>query len=192
MLKQLQHTLAVAVVLMASAAAFAQQTETIGAGLTSVTLSSEFTGALQSLGVTAATIAPAQLSNGVAAFPVTGSAIDLKTMKGEIIHSGGLSLTAGNTNVRLQSFIIDTTGSAPVLTGLVVVNGAVVGRVPLFDISLSGSNISNSDSVLKVTGVALTLNHSAATALNQSFGVSTFQAGIPIGTAKVIAILEGD
>ena len=55
--------------------------------------------------------------------------------KAELIHSGGLSLTAGGTVVELRDFIIST-GSKPEITGLVEVDGKVVGRLALFDLSL--------------------------------------------------------
>jgi hypothetical protein len=189
-INKLRTTLALTCVLvLAGTSALAQKTETVRAGLTSVKLSSELVTALQSLGVAPGTVAPTELRNGKATFPVTGGAIDLKSLKGEVIHSGGLTLTAGGTQVRLQAFTIDTTGSAPVLTGLVVKDGVLLGRVPLFDIGLSNASIQVHDEVLKINGVGLTLNKAAAGALNSSFGVSAFTAGFPIGTAKVLAVL---
>jgi len=131
LIDKLKTTLAMTFVLaLACTSALAQKTETVGAGVTSVKLSGDFVGALQSLGVKPGTVEPTKLFHGRVTFPVIGGAIDLKTLKGEIIHSGGLTLTAGNTQVRLQAFTIDTTGAGPVLTGLVVVNGALLGRVP--------------------------------------------------------------
>jgi hypothetical protein len=188
---KLKTALAITFVLaLASTSAFAQKTETVFAGVTSVKLSGDFVGALQSLGVKPGTIAPTKLQNGKVNFPVVGGAIDLKTLAGEIIHSGGLTLTAGATQVRLQAFTIDTTGAAPVLTGLVVKNGALLGRVPLFDLDLSASSIQLDDGVLRIKGVRLTLDKVAAGALNGFFSVSAFNAGFPIGTAKVLAILD--
>lgn len=190
MINKLRTTLALTCVLaLAGTSALAQKTETVRAGLTSVKLSSELVTALQSLGVAPGTVAPTEVYNGKATFPVTGGAIDLKSLKGEVIHSGGLTLTAGGTQVRLQSFTIDTTGSAPVLTGLVVKDGVLLGRVPLFDIDLSNASIQVHDEVLKIKGVGLILDKAAAGALNSFFGVSAFTAGFPIGTAKVVAVL---
>ncbi len=187
MLNKLKLSLATAMVLLSCTAAFAQKTKTVEAGGTSVALSSDFVTALQSLGVTPGTVEPTKLRNGKALFPINGGAIDLKTLKGEIIHSGGLTLTAGSTQVRLQAFIIDTTGSSPVLTGLVVLNGGLLARVPLFDLNLSRSSIRLDGDDLRVRGVGLTLDKVAAAALNQIFAVSAFKAGFPIGTASVTA-----
>ncbi len=167
------------------------QHDVLLSGWTSVKLSGDLVTALQTLGVTPGSIAPSKLRAGKVNLPVTAGAIDLKSLKGEIVHSGGLTLTAGNTQVRLQTFTIDTTGAAPLLTGLVTVNGALLGRVPLFDINLSGSSVRVNEGILTITRVGLALNKVAASALNQVFGVNAFSSGFPVGTAKVIAALDG-
>ena len=166
----------------------AQNTQTIDGGRTIVTLASGFVSALGTLGVTPGTVGPTELHDGRVNFPVTGGAIDLDTAASQILHSGGLTLTAGQTQVTLQSFIIDTTG-APVITGLVSVNGKLLGRLPLFDLALPGGITLPLDPhhgriVLK--GVGVTLDSTAAGALNRVFNVSAFQGGFGIGTARVI------
>ncbi len=102
--------------LVSANVASAQKTETIEGGRTTVVLSSSFVSALEGLAVTPGTVSPTRLYNGTVNFPVTGGALDLDTTLGQILHSGGLTLTAGKTEVTLQSFIIDTTGSKPVIT----------------------------------------------------------------------------
>ena len=42
-----------------------------------------------------------EIEDGAVTFPVTGGAIDLDTASGNILHSGGLTLKAGNTQVRV-------------------------------------------------------------------------------------------
>jgi hypothetical protein len=179
---------------MASAnPAFAQDTKTIEGGRTTVALSSGFVSALSSLGVTPGTVSPTLLINGVVNFPVTGGAIDLNTAASQILHSGGLTLTAGQTNVTLQSFIIDTTG-APVITGLVSVDGKLLGRLPLFDLALPSGITLPLKPVLGqilLQGVGVTLDSTAAGALNSVFHVSAFKGGFGIGTAAVIVSVSG-
>lgn len=170
--------------------ALAQKTRTVENGRTSVMLSADLVNALQALGVTPGTISPTRLHNGNVSFPATGGAIDLKTLRGQILHSGGLTFTAGSTEVRLQAFIIDTTRTSPALTGLLVVNGALVGRAVLFDIALSNAKIKLPEDDLKISDVVLTLNESAADTLNKVFGVTAFKSGLPIGTAVVRAELN--
>jgi len=183
----------VALAMMVSANAFAQETETIEGGRTTVALASGFVSALGSLGVTPGTVSPTKLHNGTVNFPVTGGAIDLDTAASQILHSGGLTLTAGQTKVTLQSFIIDTT-SAPAVTGLVSVDGKLLGRMPLFDLALPIGitlPLKAYDGQIILKGVGVTLDSTAAGALNSVFHVSAFHGGFGIGTAKVVISLPG-
>jgi len=192
------HAVGFALVLMVAlgATAVRAETGTVESGKTSVKLSAEFAGALESLGVTAGVIDPSRVHGGSVTFPVTGGAVDLATARGEIAHSGGLTLSAGGTEVRLQSFTIDTTGSAPVLTGLVVVNDGLLGRVPLFDLQLpSGITLPlkpSENGKLRINDVGVTLTSVAADALNGIFGVTAFTPGFNIGTANVKVVFYRD
>ena len=127
--------------------AFAAPTKTIRDGATSVNLAPGFVGALTTLGVAPDAIAPGKLSakkrGVIASFPITTGVVDLGTVKTEVGHAGGLSLTAGNTRGELSAFISDWDGGRPVLTGLAVVNDSLVdgGRIPLFDLDLRGARI---------------------------------------------------
>ncbi len=173
--------------------ASAQKTETIEGGRTTVALAGGFVSALGSLDVTPGTVGPTRLYNGVVNFPVTGGTIDLDTAASQILHSGGLTLTAGQTKVTLQSFIIDTT-SALVITGLVSVDGKLLGRLPLFDLALpSGITLPLKpyDGRILLKGVGVSLDSAAAGALNSVFHVSAFKGGFGIGTAKVVIDLPG-
>lgn len=180
----------------------AQQTKTLEGGVTKVALSEGFVNALGELGLRAGTVGPTHLRNGVVNFPVTGGAVDLDTAKAQVLHSGGLTLTpasspeSGEPTVRLESFIIDTTGSAPVITGLVIVKGALVGRVPLFNLQLPAGitlPLKTQDGQLVLDGVGVTLTSTAAQALNTVFNVTALEGGFNIGTAKVRAfVLDED
>ncbi|UFP96265.1 hypothetical protein [Gloeobacter morelensis] len=139
-IQRLAGALTVAAALGLATPALAAPTEALIGGTTSVQLSSDFLGALTSLGVQAGTLRDATLSEqGVASFAVIGGAIDLGTIKAEIIHRGGLSLSAGGTVVELSDFSISTLGTQPVLTGLVTVNDELVGRVRLFNLGLTSA-----------------------------------------------------
>jgi hypothetical protein len=180
---------------MYAASVAAAPTETPTGGRTSVQLAPSFLAALSSLKVTPAPVAPGKIdSRGkgvVASFPITTGAIDVGTLKAEIDHAGGLSLTAGGTQVQLTAFIIDLTGTTPVLTGLVTANGTLLGRFPLFDLDLSQSTVSAKDERVRVTNVAVTLTDTAAGALNGAFNITALSKGLAIGTATVRAHLEG-
>jgi hypothetical protein len=174
---------AAAAALSLGSPALAEPTGQLFGGGTTVKLSSELTDALASLGVGVKPIRPASLRGARASFPIPAGVIDLETLKGDVFHSGGLSLEAGGTRVDLLNFVIDA-HAEPALTGVVSVNGDVVGRVPLFDLSLNAAPVRRY-SLLFVHDVELTLTAAAAAALNDIFGVSAFVEGIPIGTASV-------
>ena len=181
---------------LASGSAIAQNTKIFQFGETNVKLSSGFLDALQTLKVTPGVIAPTQLSGTDVDFPIIGGALDLDTALGNVEHSGGLTLTAGNTVLGIQNFIIDTTGKTPVITGLAVLNGAVVGRITLFDLVLP-SNFKLPiklyyGSVLYLKGITVNLDGGAAATLNQIFGTDAFTGGFNIGTATVEALISNE
>ena len=163
-------------------------------GGTSVELSSGFIGALSSLSIAPGKVFPARIRNGIATFPITDGTLDRQTLRGEIAHNGGLTLTRGNTKVKLKSFTIDTTGSGGiVLTGLVSANGSVVGRIPLFDLTLpSNASLFFDIERVDLDNVSVTLRQEAATALNAVFQTNAFVAGFNIGTARVRGFGYGD
>ena len=170
----------------------AQNSQTIEGGLTTVSLSKGFVSALGTLGVTPGTVGPSVLYGGNAYFPVTSGIVDLDTANLQILHSGGLTLTAGSTKVTLSSFIIDTTGGSPTISGLVTANGTLLGRVTLFNLTLpSGITLPLKPTfgILELNGVGVTLSSTAATDLNSVFKVSAFTPNFNIGTASVTAYL---
>lgn len=172
--------------------AVAQNSRTAEGGRTTVALSAGFVSALGELGVTPGTINPTELEEGKVNFPITSGVVDLDTAKIQLLHSGGLTLKAGATKVTLSSFIIDDTASAPAISGLVTVDGKLLGRLPLFDLVLpSGITLPLKPVYgrLVLSGVGVNLDPVAATALNSVFAVSAFKRGFNIGTARVVAYL---
>ena len=92
----------VAAVLFAMAlanTAEAQPTVRFIYGATSVELSDAFVSAIGGLGAHVDDISRASLRRGVARFPIPGGAIDLADLRGEILHLGGLKISAGATTV---------------------------------------------------------------------------------------------
>lgn len=183
-----------AAALLAPTSSYAQSAKIVEAGNTTVTLSKDFAMALDDLGVSQGSIRPTEHESYNVNFPVTGGEIDLSTAKAQLLHSGGMKFTAGGTEVDLSSFIIDTTGATPVITGLITVNHALWGRVTLFDLMLpSGLQVplTAPNGRVALSGVGVTLDATAAAALNQAWKVSAFKAGFNIGTAKVVIYVNG-
>lgn len=129
---------------------------------------------------TANGIAPAAIPPGTLggdplafAFPIT-SVSDTN-----ILHSGGISLTQGDTVLSLTGFDIDLT--LLTLFGMAMLGDSVVGVIPLFDID--GSTL------------ALSLTSAAADALNTVFtvgleGAPSFAAGLSVGSPAFVSVPE--
>lgn len=184
--------LATALIVMTPSLSQAAPTRSFYYGDTSVALSSDFVGAIGALKLDVKAYRGSWLRNGRARFGITDGDIDLANAKAEIIHSGGLRIVAGKTTVELRDFIIDTMGAKPVLTGKVVLNDDLIGRVPLFDLTLPALTLPldvHPYTHFQIPGVKLTLSETAAGALNAAFGVSAFTAGFNIGTATVSSFL---
>ena len=166
------------------AAAFENQVTFTG-GATTVRFSSGFLGAATSLGLNVTPISPAGVRGANVSFPITWGTVDGGTLRGEIIHSRSLLFQKGSSAVKIEGFIIDTTGSQPLINGLASANGSVIGRIPLFNLDLSTATIGQTGSVLQISGVGVTLRSEAAAALNSVFATNAFVEGFNIGTATV-------
>ena len=195
-LENLLCSIAVAGVLALGASpATAAPTSVITGGSTAVRLSPSFLTALSSLGVNPAALYPGQLQTRddktYAVFPVTTGEVDLGTLKAEVDHSGGLSLALAAKQVGLSDFVIDLTGSTPVLSGLVTVDGSLLTRLPLFDLDLSQAQIGmdKDQDGITVSNVGVSLTSTAANALNGVFNISALKQGVGVGTANVRAHL---
>jgi hypothetical protein len=175
---------------VAAPIASAAPTAQVRDGYTLVELLPEFVTALGSLGIAPSKVLPATLYQRIAFFPITGGRIDASNAKGEVPHSGGLTLTRGGTQVAISDFIIDTTAT-PKLTGIVTANGSIVGRIPLFNLALPQLvlplQLPAAPETLLIEGNRVTLTAEAATALNGAFGTTAFVPGFPIGIASVYA-----
>ncbi|WP_263353611.1 hypothetical protein [Acidicapsa acidisoli] len=177
----------VAVVLtLTPIAAQAQEIFPIEGGRTTVTLSKAFLADVTAIKATPTSIVPSQLYNNQIFFPITSGAISLDTATGQILHSGGITLTAGTKVVRLDSFILNTLGEQPYVTALVVANGRFLGRINVFDAELSSDlklPLVPEDGDFFLSGTKLTLDPAGAAALNDAFGVKTFEDNLYIGYA---------
>ena len=131
-------------------------------------------------------------------FPITGGMVNAKTLAGSIRHSGGLLLahyatpTTMPTSWRalsLTKFTIRITAH-PYLSA--VVNGGA--RVPIATLDLSTAKITrwvrHGHAYVRIAGVGVSLNSTAITAINTTFGTS-LTAPVTLGTATVVARVAG-
>jgi hypothetical protein len=126
-------------------------------------------------------------------FPVTGGAVDSKTLAGAIRHSGGLLLAARNaddswTALSLSRFTIRIDAD-PDLTA--IVNGG--SRVSIADLDLSDPDIKkytkNGRMFIRIANVGVDLNKTATDAIEATFlgGADALPDMVKLGTATVLA-----
>lgn len=121
------------------------------------------------------------------AFPIVAGKVDKHPLGGQIVHSGGLSFSAGSKSVVVKRFVIDL--DRFVLTAKVAGTGQ---RIDLLRLGApDGVKVGPERLVLR--GVDAKLTAQAATALNDAFDTDLFEGGLLIGEATVIAkIGDGD
>ena len=171
---------------LCSIAAQAQEIYPVEGGRTTITLSKAFLADLTTIKATPTAIATSQLYNHQIFFPITSGAICRDTAAGQILHSGGITLTAGTKAVRLDSFILNKLGEQPYVTALIVANGRFLGRINLFDVELSSDlklPLVPEDGDFFIPGTKLNLDPAGAAALNDALGVKTFEDNLYVGYA---------
>ena len=149
-------------------------------GATTLRLDPGAVAALTGLGVAPAPIAPATaLPSGELSFPIVNAPF-FALLSGTIRHSGGISLTAGATTVKLENFNID-----PLRRQLTAVVGDA--RVPILNLSFAQARIGLGGGKLRIGPVGGTLTAVAAGALDAAFGLpaGTVPAGLKLGDATV-------
>jgi hypothetical protein len=168
----------------------------------SVRLDSGFTDALTQLEVTPGVTGDATLADGSVRFPITGGNVTVYRpgdanpyVQGRIEHDGsGLSLTKGDTEVRLTDFVIDP-GNPATLSGKVSAGGQTIAEsAVLFDLDGSTLQPIQTDAgagTATLTGTTVRLSSTAATALNQAFGTDAIRGGLTIGIATIVVNLPG-
>ncbi len=146
-------------------------------GATQVTLTSAPT--LTSLGLTVAPTGTATVFTNSSGIPVATFNITGNTPANLIFHDGsGLRFSAGGANLAIGNFLINTTTN--MISGTVMVNGALVGNgISLFNIG-SGLNLTLSTAALGAFGTTFGLNQATVTALSTAV----------IGTARIIPAAE--
>src|SRR5215216_7457729 len=114
-------------------------------------------------------------------FPIVGGKVDKDPLGGKIVHSGGLSFSAGSEEVVVKRFVIDL--DRGVLTAKVAGTGQ---RIALLRLGApEGVKVGSERIVLR--GVDAKLTAQAAKALNEALDTKLFAGGLLIGEATVNA-----
>ncbi len=176
--------------------AAAAQVEQLSGQSTSVVVDAGTAGVLAKNGVSVAPVAPATASTAggglTVSFPITNGYVavypqtSLPFIRGFVSHSGGLTFSAGKKSITVTDFMVNPGNSE--LYATVGGSGAVV---PLLD--LDGSKVAmttDSSGLIHLDGAVAKLSAPAASALNATFGVTLFTAGIPLGVAHIVAMAK--
>ena len=159
------------------------------AGGTTLYFSNFLLGALDSAGVSVDDVHPAKLnpSKPRIRFPIGGGVLDLDGALGEIDHAGGLRLqNQEGKSVTLHNFTIEAQAGDVFVSGVVEIDGDIVGRERLFVIDHDEDDVDVDEdgkirlrklsllvtaetvAVLEMLGVTLTENNKAGTASSLS------------------------
>lgn len=176
-------------------------------GTTTVDIGAQMQATLDSQGVTVANVLPAgfDLALGTGVFPIAAGDLDVEGPGGdgqpvlvEILHQGGLTLTAGGTRVALTSFALGNLGSSSVITAVLKVEDSIVGRIRLFTVTMTQDPVvvppsGSTAGRVRFSEVELRLSQTAANALNTAFGLTDiFDGGSLFGRAEIFGRIRNN
>ncbi|WP_022905955.1 hypothetical protein [Curtobacterium sp. B18] len=168
-------------------------------GNTAVKLDSGFTDALTALKLTPGVSGDAKLADGSVSFPITSGSVTYWSpdgnyrpyVQGLLNHDdSGLTLTAGETTVTLENFVVNPGSSK--LYGDVLVNGKVaVNNAYLFSLhggTLKPLQLEGDNAIL--TGTTVHVSGDAAKLLNSTFKTDAVKSGLLVGVATITAQIK--
>ena len=163
----------------------------LGGVSTNVDLDAGTAAVLAQNNVSVAPVAPATVSASggttTASFPISQGYVSVYPesqrpfIRGTFSHIGGLTFSAAGKSVTATDFIVNPGSSSLTAT----VGGQAV---KLLDLDGTNVKVTQDGSTTRIEGTVAKLSSAAADALNQTFGVSLFQAGIPLGVVRIAAV----
>jgi hypothetical protein len=114
-------------------------------------------------------------------FPITSGNPSLSGPSGDILHSGGIYFTSLRAHLAISNFDIDLAAGKVFATKL---NGAPA-RVAVLDLNLSTLKVTTSNGATVLSGITVTLDSEAASALDATFANLNLPAGLAFGSATV-------
>jgi len=159
---------------------------------TSVTLDAGTAKALESLGVAVAPVGSATFDakTSTVSFPITGGFAAIHSdltykpgyISGTVIHQeSGLKFSKGNKSIEITDFVVDPGNS--ILTASA---GGKAG-IPLLDLDGNAVKVGAEGDDVTLDGTVAKLTKTGADALNATFGVTAFTAGLPLGVVHLVA-----
>jgi hypothetical protein len=167
--------------------------EDVTGNQTQVTLDQGFVDALGSLKLTPGVLGEAKLEDGALKFPITGGNVSVFTpgevspyVIGQLFHdTSGLTLTAGDTTVELNNFVVDPAFSK--VYADVEVNDEVAAQ-HAYVFQLDGRTLKPVEvagGVATLEGTKVMISEVAAGLLNDVFKTDAVTPGLLVGIAKI-------
>ncbi len=173
----------------------AQQTADVVSGRVAMRVDPAFVQLLAGADVHLDDLASTPLQTGMVSLPVLTGALDLTSLAGEVRLGSGLVIFADGHQIKLISWLLDTTSSSPVLSTLFVVDGVVQGRLALFALGLPSGlplPLQPQSGTILVQQASVSLAPEGASAFNRLFGLDgdeQLQASTPVGSLDLYAVL---
>ncbi len=163
----------------------------LGGNETNVDLDAGTLAVLEENNVSVSPVGAASVSSSggttTASFPISQGYVSVYPeseqpfIRGTFSHIGGLTFSAGGASVTATDFIVNPGSST--LTATVGGNA-----VQLLDLDGSNVEVTQVGAVTRIEGTVAELSSDAAAALNQTFGVTLFEQGIPLGVVRIAAV----
>ncbi|HVF13152.1 MAG TPA: hypothetical protein VM942_01065 [Acidimicrobiales bacterium] len=159
---------------------------------TSVTLDSGTAAALESLGVAVAPVGSATFDaeTGTVSFPITGGFAAIHSdltykpgyIAGTVNHQkSGLRFSKGNQSIVVTDFVVDPGNS------ILTASAGGQSGIPLLDLDGNAVKVGSEGDDVVLDGTVAKLTTTGADALNATFGVTAFTAGLPLGVVHLVA-----
>ena len=170
------------------------QAQDVAYGRLTVNFSSNFLNSISAAGITVTDLNGIALQSGTAIFAGVSGSLNPSSAAGELNFAGGYILGVNGNVVELSSPVIDTTNlSAPMVTVLVVVNGSVVGRIPLFTLAAPpgfSTPLATQAGTVLLSGIYVSVAPAMASELNGLLGGSVIAAGLSAGTETQYSVFS--
>ena len=159
---------------------------------TNVTLDSGTAKALETLGVAVAPTGSATFDSATStvSFPITGGYAAIHSdlgykpgyIAGTVNHeASGLRFSKGDKSIEVTDFVVDPGNS------LLTASSGGKSGIPLLSLDGKAVKVSTEGSDVVLQGTVAKLTAPGAAALNATFGVSDFKAGMPLGVVRLVA-----
>ncbi len=124
---------------------------------------------------------------------IVASVVDPAKVRYKLAHTGAMVILSGTKKVEISELVLEQFRTTIRFTGLVRVDDKLVGRVPVFDVSITGRptfgdalfSFTQGSTGPVVMDARATLTKEAADALNSAFSITTFQEKLNVGLLAV-------